>query len=59
MSGCCPPPQRIKPNTALLVPAQKNELTADNTVRDMAAEVEFRGAEIDKVNLNLKVLGGD
>lgn len=58
MSACCQP-QRIKPDAQLLIPAEKNELTADNTLRDLAAENEFRGKEIDKVNLNLKVLASE
>jgi hypothetical protein len=49
----------IKPDASLLEQAQKNKLTAANTVRDLAAENEFRGKEIDKVNLNLKVIGSD
>ena len=56
MSGCCPPPQLIKPDPALLVPAQKNQLKPTDTIRDLAIENEFRGKEIDKVNLNLEVL---
>jgi len=57
-AGCfCPPPQKIKPNPALLEPAQKNDLTPENTIRDAAIEYEFRGKEIDKVNLNLEILG--
>jgi len=57
ISGCCPPPQKIKPDSSLLIPAEKNTLTADNTVRDLVIENEFRGKEIDKVNLNLEVIG--
>jgi hypothetical protein len=32
-----------------------NNLTADNMVRGLAAEDEFRGSEIKKVNLNLNL----
>jgi len=56
MLGCSVPPQMIKPDVSLLEYAQKNKLNKDNTLRDLVIENEFRGKEIDKVNLNLKIL---
>jgi len=41
----------------LTIPAQYNELKPENTFRDAFVELEFRKKEIDKVNINIEILG--